>query len=46
VKVLLDSKVIRLVMSLKFARKERFKFNKIKRLIYIRNVDGFFNETY
>ena len=43
-KILLDSRAIRLVMSLKFARKERFKFNKIKRPIYIRYIDGFFNK--
>jgi len=44
VKILLDSRAIRLVISLKFARKKRFKFNKIKRPIYIRNIDGFFNK--
>ena len=43
-KILLDSRAIRLVISLEFARKERFKFNKIKRPIYIRNVDSFFNK--
>ena len=44
VEVLLDSGVIRLVMSSEFARKQRFKLKKIKRLIYIRNVDRFFNK--
>jgi len=39
-----DSGAIRLVMSLKFAKKEKFKFNKIKRPIYIRNIDDFFNK--
>jgi len=44
VEVLLDSEVIELVMSLEFARKQKFKLNKIERLIYVRNVDGFFNK--
>ena len=43
VKILLDSGVIGLVISLEFAKKQRFKLNKIKRPIYIRNVDGFSN---
>jgi len=41
---LLDNKVIRLVMSLEFARKQRFKLKKIKRPIYIRNVNSSFNK--
>jgi len=44
VKVLLDSGMTRLVMSLKFARKQGFKLKKIEKLIYIRNVDGLFNK--
>ena len=31
-------------MSSEFARKQRFKLEKIKRPIYVRNVDGFFNK--
>ena len=42
--VLLDSGTIVLVMSLKFARKLRFKLIKIERLIYVRNIDSFFNK--
>ena len=44
VEVLLDSSVIKLVMSLEFIRKQRFKLKKIKRLIYVRNINGFFNK--
>ena len=44
VKVLLDSGVTGLVMSSEIARKQRFKLKKIERLIYVRNVDGFFNK--
>jgi len=36
--------VIELVISLKFVRKQRFKLKKIKRSIYMRNVNGFFNK--
>ena len=43
VEALLNSSVIELVMSLEFTRKQRFKLQKIKRLIYVRNVDGIFN---
>jgi len=42
VEALLNSSVIELVMSLEFTRKQRFKIQKIKRLIYVRNVDGIF----
>ena len=42
--MLLDSGAIVLVMSLKFARKLRFKLKKIERLIYVRNIDSFFNK--
>ena len=38
---LLDSRVIRSVICLKFTRKQEFKLEKIKRLIYMRNVNGF-----
>ena len=31
-------------MSLKFTKKQGFKLKKIKRLIYVRNVDSFFNK--
>jgi len=41
VEVLLDSGMTELVMSLEFARKQGFK---IKRPIYIRNVDGMLNK--
>jgi len=43
VKVLLDSGVIGLVMSLEFARKNNFKKKKLDRPIYMRNVDSIFN---
>ena len=43
VKVLLDSRTIGLVVSLEFARKNKFKKTKLERLIYVRNVDGTFN---
>ena len=42
---LLDSGVMELVMSSEFARKQKFKLKKIERLIYVRNVDGFFNKN-
>ena len=35
VEALLDSKVMGLVISLEFARKQEFKLKKIERLIYI-----------
>ena len=41
---LLDSREIGLVLSLEFVRKKRFKLKKIERLIYVRNVDSFFNK--
>ena len=43
VEVLLESGVIRLVMSLEFARKQEFKLKMIKNPIYIRNIDGILN---
>jgi len=44
VEALLDSRMIRLVMSSEFVRKQEFKMMKIKRPIYIRNIDGPFNK--
>ena len=44
VKVLMDNKVIKLVISLKFTRKQGFKLKKIERLIYMRNMNSFFNK--
>jgi len=44
VEVLLDSKATGLVISSEFARKQRFKLKKIKRPIYIRNMDDSFNK--
>ena len=42
--MLLDSSMIRLVMSLEFVRKQGFRLKKIKKLIYIRNMNGTFNK--
>ena len=44
VETLLNSRVIGLIMSLKFARKQGFKLKKTERLIYVRNVNGFFDK--
>ena len=44
VEALLDSRAIGLVMSSKFARKQRFKLKKIEKPIYIRNMDRMFNK--
>jgi len=44
VEALLDSSATGLVMSSEFARKQGFKLKKIDRSIYIRNVDGSFNQ--
>ena len=41
---MLDSGAMGLVMSSEFVRKQGFKLKKIERLIYVRNVDGFFNK--
>ena len=43
-KVLLDSKVMGLVISSEFAKKQEFKLKKIERLIYVRNVNDSFNK--
>ena len=42
VEALLDSGVIELVMSSEFAQKQRFKLKKIKKPIYVRNVNSSF----
>ena len=44
VEALLDSGVMGLVMSLEFARKQEFKLKKIEKLIYVRNINDFFNK--
>ena len=44
IEALLDSNVIVLVMSLEFARKQRFKLKKIEELIYVRNLNRIFNK--
>jgi len=44
VEALLDSGVTELVMSSKFAKKQRFKLKKIERPIYMRNMDSSFNK--
>ena len=44
VKVLLDSRAMGLVMSLEFTKKQIFKLKKIKRPIYMRNVDSSLNK--
>ena len=44
VELLLDSRVIELVISLKFAKKQVFKLKKIERLVYIRNMNSFLNK--
>ena len=41
---LLDSGMTKLVMSLEFTRKQRFKLKKIEEPIYVRNVDRIFNK--
>ena len=44
VKVLLDSRIIGLVMSLEFVKKKGLKLKKIERPIYIYNMDSSFNK--
>jgi len=44
VEALLDSRVIRLVMSSEFARKHSFKLKKLERLMNVRNIDGLLNK--
>ena len=42
--MLLDSSVMKLVMSSEFAKKQRFKLKKIERPIYVRNINSSFNK--
>jgi len=44
VEALLDSGATKLVMSLKFTRKQRFNLKKMERPIYMRNIDKMFNK--
>ena len=44
IEALLDIRVTGLVMSLDFAKKQRFKLKKIENPIYMRNVNGIFNK--
>ena len=44
VEVLLDSRAMRLVMSLEFARKQEFKLKKLKRPMNIKNIDRSLNK--
>ena len=43
VEALLDSRATGLVISKEFARKQRFRRTKLKRPIYVRNVNGTLN---
>ena len=44
VEALLDSSAIGLVISLEFARKQKFKLKKLERPMYVRNMDGSLNK--
>jgi len=44
VEALLDSGATGLVMSSKFARKQKFKLKRLKRPIHVRNVDSSLNK--
>ena len=44
VEALLDSGVMRLVMSSEFVRKQEFKLKKLERPMNMRNVDGSLNK--
>jgi len=44
VEALLDSGTTVLVMSSEFSRKQKFKLKKMESLIYVKNIDGFFNK--
>ena len=44
VEALLNSRAMGLVMSLEFARKQRFKLKKMKKPIYVRNINETFNK--
>ena len=41
---LLNNRAISLVISLEFARKQRFKLKQIERPIYVRNVNSIYNK--
>jgi len=43
VEMLLDSRMTELVISLEFARKNKFRKKKLDKLIYMRNVNSIFN---
>ena len=43
VDMLLDSRVMKLVISLEFVRNNKLRKKKLERLIYIRNIDDIFN---
>jgi len=44
VEALLNSGTMELVISSKFARKQRFKLKKIERPIYMKNINSSFNK--
>ena len=44
VEALLDSGTTGLVISLEFARKQKFKLKKIEQPIYVRNINSTFNK--
>jgi len=44
VKALLDSRVMRLVTSSEFVKKQEFKLKRIERPIYVRNINRSFNK--
>jgi len=41
--VLLNSETTKLVISLEFTRKNKFKKRKLNKSIYVRNIDSIFN---
>jgi len=43
-KALLDSRATRLVMSLKFVRKQEFKLKRLERPMHVRNMDSSLNK--
>ena len=44
VEALLNSRTMKLVISLEFAKKWKFKLKKIERPIYMRSINGTFNK--
>ena len=44
IETLLNSRVTELVMSSEFVKKNKFKKNKLEKLIYVRNVNSIFNQ--